>query len=349
MKNNNDIACYNLYIYKDSDFINRVDISDNIVRMSSDLSSEVVINGIKGVVTVSFFDKFLEVDSVGQDKKQKVKYNSYFNIDDFSFKCIKILNKKSNLTLNKSSKHSVRVSKWLSSNYLFMLLTIGAVFLPFLLGIGEKDQVAYASIVLPNKPDQFVLNTSLEIIASEYSNRLSVELGEDRVELQGFIESESKLNELILELKNNIKIGLVNSKRVFTLKDLNSTLERQLKDFNIIERSYIEYRDDKFYLAGNFIGRQTGIVDEIIKLIEIKYNISEIKKTYIDNRSVLLQDLVVAGMWIGEKPYIKLSNGVKYHIGAKLPSGWVLNKINESILLFSNNSGQRLSLKVGAS
>lgn len=347
MKN---IITYNLCLYKNDVFINRINIYKKNIIISSNLNGDIVVHGLKNKIAALFEEKIIKLSLFDQGEEKKIKYGNQFNIDDYSFRFNKATTydyevKKINYKyIDKVSSYINK--KWYANIYI-MTAVIAVLFIAVFINPGESNHTAYADVFESNT-DDVTLQQSLEILGNVYSDRLYVKFDNNQVILKGFIETKEKLSELLLELRTNLKINHINFDQVFTLADIDRMLLVKMNLFGISEKAYFQFKNDKFYLAGNFVGNESKIIDEILMLIKYNFNINEIVKTHIDNQAAVLQGLHVKAVWTGENPYLKLNNGVKYHLGSRLPSSWVLSDINNNLLIFNDNTGNKLSIKIGA-
>lgn len=162
--------------------------------------------------------------------------------------------------------------------------------------------------------------------------------------LSGYVATSDELAELVALLEEQI-YGLKSiEENVETVRSRADILRRLLREKGLMPRANIS-------VANGAVLLRTRLLDEA-QQSDLRGIIQKFQKQYGNNPRVLIANggsaaerqqvmsLEIKGVSIGQVPYIILSDGSKYLLGAELSDGYILKEIHADYLLLSNGAEQ---------
>ncbi|WP_163834300.1 hypothetical protein [Spartinivicinus ruber] len=321
--------------YYKNNLINKIALKNGEYKIGCDLNSDIVFSKLKGKYRLKIGDEGVELygDKLLSKKKKYLKYN----IEDYIVVVKVSKESKSQLHKKPVSNSDLNIKNIFSKKLLLTLLAIPLVFVTTVFSdIGDSQyRENNSSVDSVSYIDTSALVKSLNILLKQYENQLSIEyISESQVVLSGFIYKQEELKEIINYIRNDLGIENIQVDRVHSINKINSFLIDLLKNNNIKSFIEIDYQTGQFlaYVPHNEVNNK--LVSEILRTIEVKFGINNINMVVPDLNKLVFEELKLISTWGGDKPYIKLSNNIKYNIKEKLPSGWKLDSITNKKLQF---------------
>ncbi|MCX4029068.1 hypothetical protein H0A36_22450 [Endozoicomonas sp. SM1973] len=320
--------------YKDN-LINKIKLKGGEFKIGCDLNSDIILSGLKGKYRLKIGNEGVELyaDKLLSKNKKYIKYN----LENYIV-TVKIgKESKSQLQKKYSLNDGHNIKNILSKRLLCALLAIPLIFVTTVFSDigGSQYRVNSSGIESVSYFDNSALVKSLNILLKQYENNLSIDyISESQVVLSGFIYKQEELKEIINYISKDLGIENIQVDRVHSISKINSFLLKLLKNHKIESFIEIDYKLGQFlaYVPHNEINSK--LVSEILRTIEVKYEINNIDMVVPDLNKLVFEELKLISTWGGNKPYIKLSDKVKYSVRETLPSGWKLDSIKQKKLQF---------------
>ena len=171
--------------------------------------------------------------------------------------------------------------------------------------------------------------------------------------LTGYIATSDELEQIVNTLKQEI-YGLVSViDQVENQAGRINTLKSMLREKGLIPRVTVVVREQTARLKGHLLDEgQIYDLQNVVSKFRKKYANNptlEIATRYqggsiTENQSSLSLD--IRGISMGKVPYVILSDGSKYLIGAKFSNGFIIEDINLEYLILSNGT-ERIKYRLG--
>lgn len=185
------------------------------------------------------------------------------------------------------------------------------------------------------------------LLKSRGYNQLELELDNTQgsLVLSGYVSTSDELENIIKMLKQEV-YGLTSVvEQVESQVDRVNTLKSMLREKGLIPRIRVIVRDKTVILKGH-------LLDEG-QVYDLNSVITKFQKKYANKPSIELDtkyaggsltnsnspfSIDIRGISMGRVPYVVLTDGSKYLIGAELSNGYIIEDINLEYLLLSNGT-----------